>query len=374
MKLITDKNELKNYYSGNRLWQGIASMEKTKNGRLFCVFYSGGVREMYGNYAVMVKSDDDGKSWSDAITVVVPDDDNHRIFDDNVWLAPDGKLWFWWSQEPNHAVFASVCENPDDDCLLWSEPKYIGDGVMMNKPIVISDSSWLFPIALWHADVAVMSKIKEDADKKAFVYLTTDCGKTFRKLGGVDAPKRCFDEHIVVENSDKSLSMYIRTLYGIAKSNSFDGGKSWTEAQDSGIAGPNSRFFIRRLKSGRFLLVNHYNFTGRNNMTAMLSEDDGKTWLETKLLLDAGNVSYPDGTQDDDGFIYVVCDHERGYADKENNSIELMERAKRQILMYKFCEEDILAGRLVNPKSKLCVVVSALGKFTGDARKVKWPL
>ena len=121
----------------------------------------------------------------------------------------------------------------------------------------------------------------------------------------------------------------------------------------SGHTGPNSRIHIRRLKSGRILLINHVNPTyqtnpkgwnTRNNLMAMLSEDDGKTWRGGLMLDTRDRVSYPDGTEDDEGYIRIIYDRER-FADRE-------------ILMAVFTEEDILEGRLVSEKSRLKVLVS----------------
>ena len=41
-------------------------------------------------------------------------------------------------------------------------------------------------------------------------------------------------------------------------------------------------------------MINHKDFTGRNNLTAFLSEDGGKTWPYTLLLDARSGVSYPD--------------------------------------------------------------------------------
>ena len=69
------------------------------------------------------------------------------------------------------------------------------------------------------------------------------------------------------------------------------------EGTDSGFGGANSRAYIGRLKSGRILMINHYNNTGRNNLTAMLSDDECNTW-EYKLLIDERDgVSYPDAKE-----------------------------------------------------------------------------
>ena len=59
--LITDREQLKEYSSEYRIWQGIPGIEVTKKGRIFCSFYSGETDEELGNYCVLVKSDDGGK-------------------------------------------------------------------------------------------------------------------------------------------------------------------------------------------------------------------------------------------------------------------------------------------------------------------------
>lgn len=124
---------------------------------------------------------------------------------------------------------------------------------------------------------------------------------------------------------------------------------------------------IRRLKSGRLLMINHYNFDqridlddimnqgnvkswkGRSHLTAMLSEDDGETWPYTLLLDERNEVSYPDAKEADNGYIYVTYDWERV--------------TQREILMARFTEDDILRGKILSPEGKLRVLVNkALGQ------------
>ncbi len=361
--LITDKKQLEKYYAPYRLWQGIPGIEVTKNGRIFITFYSGGFMEQIGNYVVLLKSDD-GVNFSDAITVAY--EDNHRYYDSCLWIDPLGRLWFIRNYSPDNAVYAVICDDPDADELKWSEEIKIGNDIMMNKPTVLSSGEWLFPVAVWKKGIRVIDEKYDspDEDRKAFVYRTTDCGKTFEKLGGADAENRSFDEHMILELNDGRLAMFIRTFYGIAVSYSEDKGMTWSEPIDSELKGPNSRFFIRRLKSGRILLINHYDFDKRNNLTAMLSEDDGKTW-KYKLLLDGRNdVSYPDAVEHDDGYIYITYDRERGAF---LNSYEEVYKNEREVLVSKITEEDVISGELVSEKSYLKKVASKLDKYALDS-------
>ena len=104
-------------------------------------------------------------------------------------------------------------------------------------------------------------------------------------------------------------------------------------------------------------MVNHYGFQeridlkdirrqgpvkqwrGRTNLTAMLSEDDGRTWKGTLLLDERNDAAYPDACESGNGFLYIVYDWDRV--------------REREILMAKITEEEILSGKLSNPSSFL---------------------
>lgn len=106
------------------------------------------------------------------------------------------------------------------------------------------------------------------------------------------------------------------------------------------------------------LLINHYQFHGRNNLTALLSEDDGRTYPYTLLLDPRNEVSYPDAVEAEDGSIYIIYDRERG-AFKQ--SIKQACACAREIRMAKITEADILQGKLVSEGSYLQRVVNKLG-------------
>lgn len=346
------------YHASTRQWQGIPGLERTPDGVFWATWYTGGKTEDPDNYSLIVRSDDQGETWSEPVLVVDPPG-KVRAFDPTLWTDPLGRLWFFWAQsyelfDGRVGVWMSHCDDPAADNPQWSEPRRLCHGIMLNKPTVLSSGEWLFPTALWAPSgwVAPDSQAfanHADLDEERFstVYVTRDQGETFELLGRADVPERVFDEHMVVERRDGSLWMLVRTLHGIGESVSTDRGKTWSPGRDSGLGGPCSRFFIRRLQSGRLLLVNHYEFTGRNNLTAMLSDDNGATWPHKLLLDERKDVSYPDGFQAPDGMIHIIYDRER-YGAKE-------------ILLTSFTEDDVLAGEVVSQESKLQRLVSKIG-------------
>ena len=336
------------YLDENRIWQGIPSIERTSKGRLWAAFYGGGTREGKGNYVVLVKSDDNGKEWSEPYLAIKHKDPDVRSFDPCLWTDPKGRLWLFFSQsaklyDGRAGVWAAVCESPDDSDAAFSSPRRIANGIMVNKPTALSTGEWLLPCALWICDKPEEEHGLE-SEMHSNVYVSADDGESFSLRGSAEVPNRHYDEHMIVELANGRLWMLVRTHYGIGQSFSTDKGRTWTPGEKTKLGGPSSRFFIRRLQSGNILLVNHYDFINRDNLTAMISEDEGRTWKGRLLIDGRDDVSYPDGVEDDDGNIYVVYDHKRG--------------SEREILMTIFTEEDILAGKYVSDNSRRRILVN----------------
>jgi len=342
----------------NRTFQGIPGIAVSSSGRFWATWYSGGDTECGENFVILTTSNDRGMNWSEPITVIDPPG-QIRAFDPVVWIDPLDRLWLFWNQgDGSNGIFDGVAgvwgitkENPDDLDMNWSEPVRIANGIMMNKPTILSSGEWAFPIALWNGLVG--GKVPEALRHERYsnIVISKDNGKTFQLRGRANVPERSFDEHMIVELSGERLWMLVRTGYGIGQSFSVDNGVTWSPGDNSGIKGPDSRFFIRRLQSGRLLLVNHQvdetNKKDRMMLTAWLSDDDGRSW-HGELLLDArSGVSYPDGQEDANGNIYVIYDRERYQAG--------------EILLARFREEDIIDGECKSPGSFLRRLVNRTG-------------
>jgi len=336
----------------NRQFQGIPAIAETSDGALWAAWYSGTLGEGAGNFVILVKSEDKGKSWSEPLLAIDPPGEKSRAYDPCLWVDPKERLWLFWARSENGwydgraGVWSMRLDKPENASSKWSEPVRHCDGVMMNKPTITSKGEWLFPVGHW--------KLGDSPLELAFskAYVSDGDGEAWTLRGQADVPDRSFDEHMIVERKDASLWMLVRTKYGIGESFSFDDGRTWTPGQDSKLGGPCSRFFIRRLKSGRLILVNHKS-KKRDNLTAWLSEDDGKTWKGELLLDEREGVSYPDGVECADGKIRVIYDFNRG----DNYSLG----KDKEILMAVFEESEVLAGKLSKPGSKLKQIVNKAG-------------
>lgn len=353
--LITNPEFLSRFAPETRLWQGIPTIEVTPKGRIFVAYYSGKETETFGNYSILTGSDDNGKTFRDPIAIVDVGEEE-RSFDPCLWIDPKGRLWFVWAVMPNNRVEYVICDDPDADELVFSEIRTISGEVMLNKPTVLSDGRWLFPTTIWPYGVFPLCPGIKGRETGALAVISEDEGKTFKTIARIEAENRCFDEHMYLEKQNGDIELYIRTYYGIALSVSKDGGYTWSEDRDSRLGGPCSRFFIRRLSSGNLLLINHYKYRARNNLTAMVSRDDGATWEGFLRIDPRGEVSYPDAVERN-GKLYIVHDRERGaiYDPARDYS-----KQAREILLSVITEEEILQGKLSREDSYLCAVISKL--------------
>lgn len=359
--ILTDPGE--EFHDDARPGAMIIGMERTPKGRLWGCWTGTGDKK--DGYFLLATSDDGGNTWSKPrLAVGAPDPSGKRqrgALVGNLWTDPLGRLWLFFDQTVIGAPGPTAnwyirCDNPDAAAPIWSSPVHFALGSTLNKPTVLKDGTWLLPVSHW-------------AEKTAWVYASTDKGKSWKPRGSVQFPEWEFDEHMTVELRDGRLWMLARTKGQPFETFSRDGGATWSEPRQAAtVQNVNARFFLRRLKSGRILLVKNgaptQRLTQRTHMSAWLSEDEGQTWKGGLLLDERNAVSYPDGVESPDGLIHILYDWNR-HTDAE-------------ILLAKFREEDVLAGKLVSKDAKLRMLANkATGTkpilYNGIELPAEWP-
>ena len=336
----------------SRAFVGIPSLAiSPRSGRMWATWYAGRTpREDQNNYCVLTTSADGGTTWKE---VLVADPDGtgpRRAFDPEVWVLPDGTLRWTWTDR------IGTSESDPGQDQLWMltldserepsgnslQPVYVGRGVMMCKPTVLSTGEWAFPLAHWKAQIS------------SCLYISKDCGASFFLRGGVSLPQedRLYDEHKVIERRNGDLWCVSRTKSGLCESVSHDWGFTWSNPMAMrGVKHTSSRCFITRLHSGNLLFVKHGPLAadvGRCKLTAYVSTDDGMTWQGGLLLDERMNVPYPDGQQTPDGTIVIAYDFDRTGA--------------REVLFCKFREEDVMAGENRSGKVVLRQLITKSGE------------
>ena len=346
---IIDTEPGEAYRERFRFWQGCPTILRTPGGRLFAGWYSGGVREPDPeNYNLLVRSEDGGMTWRPPELVISGrPEENYIAIDIQLWLDPLDRMWLFFARiscapgtkptDPDHwTTWAMICGDPDAEKLQWSEPRFIVTGFLRTQPTVLANGDW------------VMCAYDRSSEYLCYAR-SRDEGRSWERCRAAKRLTNTFDETMILQRRDGSLLMFARDAKPLlVRTESTDqAGTAWKTAEYTSLLSGCSRFYLRRLRSGRVLLIRN-DAVERVNLIAALSEDDGETWKYT-LVLDPGDpfgqsISYPDAVETPDGGILIVYDCGR--------------TTFKEIRMARITEEDIMAGHIVDYSSYRTRIIS----------------
>jgi predicted neuraminidase len=124
----------------------------------------------------------------------------------------------------------------------------------------------------------------------------------------------------VVQLDDGRLIAYCRrggdydpkTIGYIVRSESRDGGRTWSEGRDSAFPNPNAAVDFLKLRSGRLLLIYNNSMNRRTPLTVALSSDEDRNWPIRRNICEGNNdFGYPTALQAQDGRIHLVFTSDR---------------------------------------------------------------
>ncbi|NND33790.1 MAG: exo-alpha-sialidase [Saprospiraceae bacterium] len=161
--------------------------------------------------------------------------------------------------------------------------------------------------------------------------ITEDHGATWKYsnpvLGGAGI------QATIAKINDQNLVAYLRDNGPqpklMQRTQSFDGGLSWTIAKDNHLPNPGSGFDMTTLENGDWIIVFNDQQEGRQNLTVALSDDHGRSWIWKKHIEndtrdERGTFShYPAVIEGADHHIHVVYSfHHRDRKDQKAKSIK----------------------------------------------------
>lgn len=209
--------------------------------------------------------------------------------------APDGSLRLYFKTGSDPRSWRSWLMVSQDEGATWDEAVALGDdfqppyGPVKNKPLVLSDGTWLAPNSV------------ETGNWDALVDRSTDGGRTWHHGDPVPLDHKSFPGEGVIqpalwESSPGRVHMLLRGTSGfVCRSDSEDGGLSWSPVVQTDLPHPNSGLDLARLEDGTLALVyNHSTSSLRSPLTIALSNDNGLTWpRRLDIESGAGEFSYP---------------------------------------------------------------------------------
>jgi predicted neuraminidase len=295
-----------------------ASMTELADGSLYLVYY-GGEGEYANDTAVYGSRLKPGAAAWPAPRPIARDP-FRSLGNGVVWQDPAGRVWLFyvtrfgptWS---NSRIQAKVS---DDGAETWSDPSLLAleEGMMVrNRPIVLHDGDYLLPV---YKETGNDPEFVGPGSCSLFLRYSPKT-KGWTETGRIRSPRGNI-QPAVVALDDTHLIAYCRRGGGygpeekgyLVRSESHDGGRTWSEGRDSAFPNPNAAVDFLRLKSGRLLLVYNDSMRGRSPLTVALSSDNDRTWpVKRNLAEGPGDFAYPSAFQARDGRIHVVFTSER---------------------------------------------------------------
>lgn len=291
-----------------------AAIEELANGDLYVVFFSG--RGEYRDNSAAVfgsRQKKGGRRWSKPERIA--SHPFHSLGNAVVWQAPDGVVWLFyvarygefWSDS---RVTAKVSR---DGARTWSEAFQVtfeAGTMVRNRPIVTSDGAWLLPV---YHEIGQDTEVSDPNDSSFFLRydpatrLWKGGNRVHSRLGNIQpAPAVIAGDHLVAF-CRRGGDYEGRPDGWLVRTESRDGGRTWSPGVDSEFPNPNAAVDFLRLRSGHHLLVFNDSFTNRTPLTVALSVDGARTFPH-RLALQSdpkGDYGYPMAVQTRDGRIHV---------------------------------------------------------------------
>ncbi len=238
-----------------------------------------------------------------------------------VWQAPDGLVWLFYVNRygetwSDSRIKAKVSR---DGARTWSDSFMLAmdKGMMVRgQPIVLNNGDYL--LGIYHetgedreatAPTTCSLFLRYDRKKKTW----TETGRIQSRIGNLQPS--------VVQMTDDYLIAYCRPGGGfvnrknsyLVRSESHDGGQTWSEGKDSRFQNPNSAADFIKLQNGHLLLVYNDSMSERAPLTVSISTDQDKSYPYKRNIMEGPEpFAYPYAIQTADGKIHVIfTSHER---------------------------------------------------------------
>jgi predicted neuraminidase len=184
--------------------------------------------------------------------------------------------------------------------------------MVRGRPIVLNDGDYLLPV--YHEtgeDREQTAKdtcsffLRYDVKKKTW----SDSNRILSANGNLQpAPVQINDDYLVAYCRPGG-DFQPNTNRSVIRSESRDGGRTWSKGENSQFRNPNSAIDFIKLANGHLLLVfNDTNVDDRMPLTAAISTDNDKTYPHVRNIINkpGDTAAYPVSIQTRDGKIHVI--------------------------------------------------------------------
>lgn len=287
-----------------------ATIVETPTGLVSAFF--GGTKERNPDVCIYVSRHENGK-WTAPQNVAdgVMPDKRYPTWNPVLFQVPGGDLLLFYKIGASPSTWKGWVRTSKDGGKTWSQGYPLAEGYIgpvKNKPVLLSNGNLFAPTST--------EGNKEGNSWQIHFEVTSDLGKTYRKVGPVPAEKGLDAiQPSILDHGKGKLQLLARSRNrAILQSWSYDNGETWEPLSKTNLPNNNSGTDAVTLKDGRHALIyNHVLPPGdlakgpRTPLNLSISKD-GKTWYAAAILEDSpiSQYSYPSIIQSKDGMIHVI--------------------------------------------------------------------
>lgn len=290
-----------------------STITELDNGDLLLAYYGGGgeyetATDVYGSRLAR-----GSRRWTRPVSIA--SNPMYSMGNPVLWQSPQSEVWLFFTVRPGTTWSTSriAAKISKDHGRSWSDAFMLtfDEGTMVrSRPITLSDGHYLLPI--YHETGADTEKTGADTSS---LFLRFDprskqwsrSNKVYSRMGNLQAA--------VVELQPGRLLALCRRGGDyepgddgyVVRTESIDGGRTWSPGTETDFPNPNASVELIRLKSGNLLFIYNHSMNDRTPLTAVLSEDGGKSWKRKMQLAEGpGDFAYPTALQTRDSKIHVT--------------------------------------------------------------------
>lgn len=244
-------------------------------------------------------SSDQGKTWTGEDIKIVDQEGTMNVMSVSLLRLQNGKIALFYLRKNSTTDCQPLIRISDDEAKTWSEPRRCitdkeGYFVLNNNRVIQLRSGRLLLAVALH-----QSPGEEKASNvgRLWSYFSDDNGATWKASTELANPKNIVtQEPGLIELKNGDIMMFIRTTAGVQYfSFSKDRGETWSAVEPGNLKSPCSPASIARIPStGDLLVIWNDNGVNQNRtpLNIAISKDDGKTWINNKILENDPNGSY----------------------------------------------------------------------------------
>lgn len=286
----------------------------------FLTAWFGGTKEGNDDVGIWLAKGRPGR-WTSPKEVAKINNDAH--WNPVLFQSPEGKIFLFFKVGKEIATWQTWVKTSEDNGETWSEAYELiagdsgGRGPVRNKPIILSNGTWIAGASNENGPWNVFFDRSEDEGKTwtATPYVTIDrrilndavdttstseVSPEGLKSTTAQSKKSGVIQPTLWESSPGQVHALLRSSFGIiCRTDSKDYGKTWTPVYKTNQPNPNSAIDVTRFSDGTLVLVSNQDgrdWGARRTLALSVSNDNGVTWKKAYELengVEGDEFSYP---------------------------------------------------------------------------------